>query len=66
MQCLMTRGAQGAQYWWEQLKATEPRWERLVSACRDKGVEVIYTVIQSLTRCAHPPVRGVGVVPRVR
>lgn len=44
---------QGEQYWWHQLAATEPLWEQLVRTCREKGVEVIYTVIQSLTRCAE-------------
>lgn len=38
------------QYWWRQLAATEPLWEQLVSTCRETGIEVIYTVIQSLTR----------------
>jgi hypothetical protein len=44
---------QDKSYWWTELAAAETRWPRLASACRAAGVEVIYTVIQSLTRSDH-------------
>ena len=36
-------------YWWKRLEETEPKWTQLRDTCREAGVEVMYTVIQSLT-----------------
>ena len=50
MRMLPSMSLQGESYWWSALAETEPRWRRLAGACRAAGIEVIYTVIQSLTR----------------
>ncbi|KAI8475641.1 MAG: isochorismatase [Monoraphidium minutum] len=36
--------------WWAAVGAVIPKWQRLQRLARDAGLEVIYTVIQSLTR----------------
>ena len=43
--------AQGSemQYWWRRVEETKPKWTQLRDICRAAGVEVMYTVIQSLT-----------------
>ncbi|KAK9843806.1 hypothetical protein WJX81_007101 [Elliptochloris bilobata] len=41
--------APGTEYWWRALEAAEARWKRLRAACKRAGIEVIYTVMQSLT-----------------
>ena len=53
---------QDENYWWATLAATEPRWQRLAGVCRAAGVEVIYTVIQSLTRSTIRLTVGVRVL----
>jgi len=47
-------------FWWDALADTEPRWKRLADACRAAGLEVMYTVIQSLTRLDHARVSLLG------
>mmetsp|Transcript_4414 Transcript_4414/g.11360 ORF Transcript_4414/g.11360 Transcript_4414/m.11360 type:complete len:258 (+) Transcript_4414:191-964(+) len=37
------------EYFWDTLEKTIPRWKKLQDTCRSQGVEVMYTVIQSLT-----------------
>ncbi|KAK9799734.1 hypothetical protein WJX73_005918 [Symbiochloris irregularis] len=37
-------------YWWQQMERVQPKWQQLQQACRDAQVEVIYTVMQSLTK----------------
>lgn len=43
--------AQGPEldYWWRRMDETMPKWTQLRDTCRAAGVEVMYTVIQSLT-----------------
>ncbi|BDA47138.1 probable peroxyureidoacrylate/ureidoacrylate amidohydrolase RutB at C-terminar half [Coccomyxa sp. Obi] len=36
-------------YWWKRVAETEPKWTQLRDTCREAGIEVMYTVIQSLT-----------------
>lgn len=36
-------------YWWKRMDETSPKWTQLRDVCREAGVEVMYTVIQSLT-----------------
>ena len=50
--CLMLRPEpQGPdmEYWWKRVEETSPIWTGLRDACREAGIEVMYTVIQSLT-----------------
>ena len=37
------------EYWWKRVEEVSPVWTGLRDACRDAGIEVMYTVIQSLT-----------------
>ena len=37
------------QYWWNRVKEVSPTWTGLRDTCRAAGIEVMYTVIQSLT-----------------
>ena len=37
------------QYWWRRVEETKPKWTQLRDICREAGVEVMYTIIQSLT-----------------
>ena len=37
------------EYWWRRMEETAPKWTQLRDTCRAAGVEVMYTVIQSLT-----------------
>ena len=37
------------EYWWRRVEEVSPIWTGLRDACRDAGIEVMYTVIQSLT-----------------
>ena len=37
------------EYWWKRVEEVSPNWTGLRDACREAGVEVMYTVIQSLT-----------------
>jgi len=41
---------EGCAYFYETLEVVLPRWQKLQEACREGAVEVIYTVIQSLTK----------------
>lgn len=36
--------------WWAAVDGAIPRWQALQAFARARGIEVIYTVIQSLTR----------------
>jgi len=37
------------EYWWKRVEEVSPTWTGLRDTCREAGVEVMYTVIQSLT-----------------
>lgn len=37
-------------FWWARMAEVQPRWQQLREACRNVHVEVIYTVMQSLTK----------------
>ena len=37
------------EYWWKKLEEVSPIWTGLRDTCREAGIEVMYTVIQSLT-----------------
>ena len=37
------------EYWWKRVEETSPVWTGLRDTCRYAGIEVMYTVIQSLT-----------------
>ena len=37
------------EYWWKRVEEVSPIWTGLRDTCREAGIEVMYTVIQSLT-----------------
>lgn len=37
------------EYWWRRVEETSSKWTQLRDLCRSSAVEVLYTVIQSLT-----------------
>ena len=37
-------------YWWQRMEETMPVWQMLQATCRQANVEVMYTVMESLTR----------------
>lgn len=37
------------EYWWQRVEEVSPNWTQLRNVCRAAGIEVMYTVIQSLT-----------------
>ena len=38
------------EYWWQRMKDGQLVWHQLQEACREGGIEVMYTVMESLTQ----------------
>ena len=47
---MMTMQDPKLDYWWQRTKDGNNVWQRLQKSCREAGIEVMYTIMESLTQ----------------